>query len=745
MITQITAFAVSFAARCVRTGRRFVAWIVAASGFTTRSATAATLAVTATTSSTARAVATRVRVGREVVRSSCVVGAHLAARMWRRALRPAWRQIWDPVWGLLDQPVRDAGAWLRHTFPPLAARIMAGLLRRFLQWLPRAVWWALSYAALGAGLAARHTGRYCLAYGDFAARIEHAEHEGQPDRAARLRQRWRTTAARRALIVLLAMATAGVGTDMAVSTHGSRAGWLSLLVLVAALTVIGRIAHPPHDPPTEPDPATGEAGDSTPFPIADAHTRTEAAVAATRALAAEGVELRGTGEVRRTRWGWEVGVMLRRGTPGLITAKTAELETHLDLPAGGVLVTPDRARRAHVTLRFAETDPFATAPAAPHRPPHSASITERAVIGSRIDGLPLDVPLLGVHGVVIGSPGAGKSTTLAAIADAVTACHDAVVWDLDPSGLGLAPLAPAVGRREHERAGIEDALADALALAETRPRLFGQLEMDQAWEPTPSRPAVVVIVDEYPRLSERAKELAVALLRMGRKARVTLILAATEATSDALGASIAELAGLKILHSCRSTDVRLVLGTTMAAEGWRPDRLHPATGDDPGDVGRCYVSTAGLREPIIAKVHPHDAGALATSAGARAVVGIPRIDPQSWHAARAQRTVHPGRPDNSGGRGGGGSSSGDDQVDHQAITDILAAFGGDRRLWTEEIRTRLAERDTDRYGGWTFDEIANALRPLGVSPIQIRLGASNRRGYDRDVIAVAYSDVLGRP
>lgn len=654
----------------------------------------------------------------------------------RRALWPVWHRA-HRARSAVEQSARDVSAWLIHTFPRLAARTTARLSCRLLCWLPGALWATVTYAGIGAALVTRHTGRYCLAYRDFAARIEHAVHDGYPDRAARLRQRWRMAALHRTLVVLLCVVATAWAMRAAVITYGTEVAWVALLVLVGGCAVIGRIARPPRLP-DEPDPTVADAAGGAPFPLADAHTRAEAADAATRALAAEGVELRSTGEVRRTRWGWEVGVMLRRGTPALITAKTAELETHLDLPAGGVLVTPDRARRAHVTLRFAETDPFLTAPAAPQRPPRSASITERAVIGTRIDGLALEVPLLGVHGVVIGSPGAGKSTTLAAIADAVAACQDAVVWDLDPGGLGLSTLAAAVGRREHDMSGIEDALADALALAETRPRLLGELEMSEVWEPSPAGPAVVVIVDEYPRLSERAKELAVALLRMGRKARVTLILAATEATSDALGASIAELAGLKILHSCRSTDVRLVLGTTMAAEGWRPDRLHPATADDPGDVGKCYVSTAGLRDPLIAKVHHHDPSDLARNASTRALAGLPQIDPQSWHAARAHRAVRRGRHEATGADHAAG-------IDHQAVTDILAVFGEDRRLWTEEIRTRLADHDAERYSSWTADEIAATLRPLAVSVIQIKRGAINRRGYDRDAIAAAYDDLLGRP
>jgi S-DNA-T family DNA segregation ATPase FtsK/SpoIIIE len=526
-----------------------------------------------------------------------------------------------------------------------------------------------------------------------------------------------------------------LGAWVLVGTYGTDAAVLLAAVLVAVLAGVGRAARPPKS--TEAVNAEAEADESAPFPLADAHTRAEAADATARALCAEGIELRMTGDVVRTWWGWEVSVMLRRGTPALVTAKTGELETHLDLPAGGVLVTPDRARRAHVMMRLAQRDPFAGQAPGPYRPPHSGTVTERVVIGDRIDGLPLEIPVLGVHGVIIGSPGAGKSTTLAALGEAITASTDGIVWDFDPAGLGLDVLGDAVGRRERDRAGIEDGLADALALAQARPRLLGDLGMGSAWVPSPQYPAVVVIVDEYPRLSDSAKELAVQLLRVGRKARVTLILAATEATSDVLGASIAELAALKVLHSCRSVDVRLVLGPNMAAEGWRPDRLHPATADDPGNVGQCYVSTARLREPLIAKVHPLDPDATTARAAERAEAGVPRVDAESWSAARTLR----GAERSGGGVRGGDAATGvagDAVADRVALTvawAVLRVFGSDGRLWTEEILCRLAQADPDRYGQWRADDLADALRPLRLAPVQLWRSGANRRGYRRQQIA----------
>jgi S-DNA-T family DNA segregation ATPase FtsK/SpoIIIE len=399
-----------------------------------------------------------------------------------------------------------------------------------------------------------------------------------------------------------------------------------------------------------------------------------------------------------------------------------------------------------VVLRLAHTDPFVRLGDAPARAPLSGRITQRAVLGQRIDGAALAVPLAGVHGVVIGSSGAGKSTTLLALADAVSACADALVWDIDPAGPGLDALGGALARRERDRAGIEDALADALALAEVRPRMLRALGMGAEWKPTPARPALVVIVDEYPRLSPRAKELAVALLRVGRKARVSLILASTEATSDALGAAIADTTALRILHPCRHTDVRLVLGPQMAAEGWRPDRLRPATADDPGDVGTCYAATAGLTEPLVSKIAPLSQDEAGERGHQRATAGLARIDGESWQRARAQRAAHPGAEDagrrGGGGGGGGGESDRGSLGDTRVRDDVISVFGVEERLWTEDILTRLVSLD-ERYTDWTGDDLAAALRPFGVVPVQIKRDGTNRRGYDKDTLRRAQDNQGG--
>jgi S-DNA-T family DNA segregation ATPase FtsK/SpoIIIE len=274
-----------------------------------------------------------------------------------------------------------------------------------------------------------------------------------------------------------------------------------------------------------------------------------------------------------------------------------------------------------------------------------------------------------------------------------------------------------------------------VALAETRPRLLGDLSMGDAWQPTRDRPAVVVVIDEYPRLSNLGKALAVDLIRVGRKARVTVLLAASEATSDTLGAAIADMAALKILMPCRHTDVRLVLGPNMSAEGWRPDRLNPATGDSPEDAGCCYVHAATAREPIVSKIRPVDGDRAREQGAHRAAHGLPRIDAESWTAARTRRRLSD--TDRAEGKPA-------DAVDGQSVTDVLAVFDGLDKLWTEDLLARLSTLD-QRYTDWTADDLAALLAPLGVGPVQIRQGDRNRRGYYRRAITNAWDAYRRRP
>jgi S-DNA-T family DNA segregation ATPase FtsK/SpoIIIE len=409
--------------------------------------------------------------------------------------------------------------------------------------------------------------------------------------------------------------------------------WISVLYAMAAVTV-GVLKGRPRS--VDPGKVEVLAEDGDPFPIADARNRTEAAECVRRALASEGIQVKEVEANRRYEWGWEVTVHLLKGKPADIVTKAPDLETPLDLPQDGLLCQPMRASRGRVLLRLVQNDPFAKMPPAPERKPNSRRMRDKQVVAYRMDGQPFDVSLLGVHVVVIASSGGGKSVILRTLGDILTACSDVLVGDLDPAGNGLAPLAEALGVRaigDDNMGQIEAILEKALKIAKARPNLFAELGMDDNWEPTPEDPAIVLVIDEFPQLSDRAKELAVKILRTGRKSRVQLVMAAQEATVDSLGDAIADSIALKIVGPSRHQDIKQVFGTGAGADGWRPDRLHPAQGEDPADAGKAYIMGCGSTEPMIYKFLMLDVKEATRRGKERAAAGRPTVGRRSLAAA----------------------------------------------------------------------------------------------------------------
>ncbi|MDG9701681.1 hypothetical protein [Streptomyces sp. DH37] len=421
--------------------------------------------------------------------------------------------------------------------------------------------------------------------------------------------------------------------------YGALQGGLWISILMSMVTVAyGAWRGRPQAIAAQDDPGRIEIGaaDGDPFPIADAGTRTEAAECVRRALLSEGVDVAAVEARRHYAWGWEVAVRLRKGKPSDLIAKAPDLETPLDLPADGLLCQPNRQRRSEVVLRLVEGDPFEAMPALPERAPNSLRMRDKALVALRMDGQHTELSFLGLHFLAIAASGGGKSVTLRSIGDVLTACDDVVVVDLDPGGNGLEPLAEAVGVRvvgADQMHLIEAVLEKLLAIAKARATLLGKLGMGDNWVPSRRYPAIVALVDEYPQLSQRAKALVVAILRVGRKSRVQIGLAAQEATKDAIGAAIADSIALKIVGPSRHQDVLQVFGQGAGANGWRPDRLHPAQGEDPADAGKVYIMGGGSTDPLIHKVIAMSPEEGKRRAAERAAAGRPWIDAESLDAA----------------------------------------------------------------------------------------------------------------
>ncbi|WP_055480866.1 FtsK/SpoIIIE domain-containing protein [Sphaerimonospora mesophila] len=60
---------------------------------------------------------------------------------------------------------------------------------------------------------------------------------------------------------------------------------------------------------------------------------------------------------------------------------------------------------------------------------------------------------------------------------------------------------------------------------------------------------------------------------------------------------------------------------------------------------------------------------------------------------------------------------------------VLAAFADEERRWTIDLLSELTTHQG--FEGWTADQLADALRPYGVTPGQVNIGGTNRNGYRR--------------
>jgi putative transposase len=80
----------------------------------------------------------------------------------------------------------------------------------------------------------------------------------------------------------------------------------------------------------------------------------------------------------------------------------------------------------------------------PYRPPLSASVVAPVDLGVAMDGDPLLFRLAGLMLLMVADSGGGKSGVMLAMAEAVTACRDAVVFNVDPVGTGVGSLGEAI-------------------------------------------------------------------------------------------------------------------------------------------------------------------------------------------------------------------------------------------------------------------------------------------------------------
>ncbi|GAA1376705.1 hypothetical protein GCM10009612_75490 [Streptomyces beijiangensis] len=503
--------------------------------------------------------------------------------------------------------------------------------------------------------------------------------------------------------------------------------WGPAMAVVATLVGIGAIAERIRTrvtPVEAGEEYEAEKGDDEPFTIADAHSRAEAVDCVRRTLVASGINVGSVFRPHRHKWGWEVTVRQKSGTPAELVTKAGAMETPLGLGVDRLLIQPHKAIRSDSTLRLVQKNPFAGMGELEKVKPASLSINDVLPgIARRMDAKEFELPALGSHILVVGGPGSGKSMALRAIGSRISDCDDAQLWDVDPVGPGLDALGPAVARKARSMPQIEALLEDALKIAKSRATNVLAWGHGDSWRPSAKEPALVVEIDEYKSLSDYAKELVIEIFGVGRKSRVTVIIGSLYGTADAIGEAVATAVAVRIMLPCRGQDIQLVFGTGAGAEGWRPDRLHPLVeGEDPddSDVGCCYIRGGGSKEPLIYRFYMLDPKVAYARGVARAKVGLPQLDRRTLTHAGVAAPELPRASEAPAPEVEEPEVLEDPQLDLLMDTldgiDVVGAANrdGNGRGHLDTLVSWLAQEYPDVYGGWDQARLSKDLKAAGV-------------------------------
>lgn len=486
--------------------------------------------------------------------------------------------------------------------------------------------------------------------------------------------------------------------------------------ILAVVTVPGTLPADPTMPP---------AGT---FPIARVTTAQWAGECIRRALVKERIPVAEIFDVAQQPWGWTCKVRISEGTPAAIIKAAPDIETLLDLEQGRFIPTPTK-RRAVIDLKVAHTDPFAFVPGPARRAPRSLSLKDRPVLGYAMDARPLEMSLYGVQGAVVAGSGGGKSATIRTLAEYLTACRDVVVVALDPSGVGLGPLADAAALTLTSKEEIEAFLRGMHQVSLKRPELLGRLKMGTEWQPSERWPALVAIGDEWPQTTDASKVSGEGIMLTGRKVCTQLLLASQFATADYVGSAIISNLSLQILGPCRQPDVTATFGGGAIDDGWLAHRLVPKQADELNDCGRFFLRGGGYNEPIIWRGNWYDDQTCLELAEERNAAGVQQLDEESLRFGGREFTELFERR-GTVAKAKKKAATGGDRI-LTDVVEVLRAAGLDRAR-TETLARLLQEKLPTEYAGITGPEVGDRLRKAGAGGT-VKIGAvdgmANANGY----------------
>jgi len=372
-----------------------------------------------------------------------------------------------------------------------------------------------------------------------------------------------------------------------------------------------------------------------------AHRRRRARVKVDRVIhawpdVAEGIGLAGSRIMSAVvdTWGWHARMALRPGqTLAEVVTHVPAIESALGTRPGAVRVAQDPSHAGRFTMRVLANDPHAGA--IPWPGPTAVSFADPIELGVFEDATTVRVPLLRRHALIGGTTDSGKSGVLNVVLGNLAACSDVVLWGIDlKGGMELRPWAPCLARLATTPVEATRLLADAVAVLDARAYAAGN-DNTRVWQPTPTTPALVIVIDEYAELADTAPTAvthAESIARRGRAVAVDLLAATQRPTQKAMGGGAlrSQMSVRVCLRVRERRDVDLILDQGMLATGW-----HAHTLDAPG---KFYLLADGHTQPRRARAYlVTDENVRATAA--RYAETRPDLDPLSRDAVdRTQPT-----------------------------------------------------------------------------------------------------------
>jgi S-DNA-T family DNA segregation ATPase FtsK/SpoIIIE len=441
--------------------------------------------------------------------------------------------------------------------------------------------------------------------------------------------------------------------------------------------------------------------------------------------------------------GWRAEVDLPYGvTVADVMERRDRLASGLRRPLGCVWPEPvSEAHAGRLVLWVGDRDMNATKPPAwPLATKGRTDLFSAVPFGHDQRGRLVTV-LLMFTAVLIGAmPRQGKTFALRVLLTAVALDPFAQMRVFELKGTGdLSPFEPVT---HHYASGADDdaiaacvaSLREVYRELDTRARTIRGLPRHLVPEskvtPELSRRkslglhTLVFAVDECQELfshleyGAEAGELATAVIKRGPALGIILILATQRPDAKSLPTGVSANVGTRFcLRVMDQTANDMVLGTSSYKAGLRATTFGPkdkgigylvGAADDPQIVRSAYLDGPGTERIVVR------ARAARLAAGTLSGHALGEVQPTAGEAASI--------------------------LDH--ILTVVPT--GEGKVWSETVTDRLAELQPDMYAGWGPEQLAAALKPLGIDTAQIarRIDGRtvNRRGVDRQHIAAAVAE-----